>query len=40
VIHLGTDGWVRHPSGKYSCERCGDKQMRRMMAAERKTRKK
>jgi hypothetical protein len=30
---------VRHPGGKYSCERCGDKQMRRLMASERKTQK-
>lgn len=40
VIHLGTDGFVLHPNGKYSCERCGNKQMRQFMAQERKTPKK
>lgn len=40
VIHLGTDGYIIHPNGKYSCERCADKQMRQWMAQERKTRKK
>ena len=40
VIHLGTDGYTRHPNGEYSCEVCGAKEMRRIMAAERQGRKK
>jgi predicted RNA-binding Zn-ribbon protein involved in translation (DUF1610 family) len=40
VIHLGTDGYTRHPDGTYSCERCGEQELRRLMAPERKARKK
>jgi hypothetical protein len=40
VIHLGTDGYMVHPNGKYSCESCGDKQMRQIMKEERAPRKK
>jgi hypothetical protein len=40
VINLGTDGYTRHPNGSYSCEICGDKEIRRILAAERLGRKK
>jgi len=40
VIHLGTDGYILHPNGKYSCARCGAKQMRQLLKEERAPRKK
>lgn len=32
VIHLGTDGYMRHPDGTYSCEVCGESMMRDLRA--------
>jgi NAD-dependent SIR2 family protein deacetylase len=40
VIHLGTDGYTLHPGGTYSCEVCGAKMMRRLLASERQPQKK
>lgn len=39
VIHLGTDGYMLS-AGKYYCEVCSNKRMRRIMASERQLRKK
>jgi hypothetical protein len=40
VIRLGTDGYSIRPNGKYYCEACTNKEMRRITASERQGRKK
>jgi len=40
VIRLGTDGYSIRPNGKYYCEACTNKEMRRIIASERQGRKK
>jgi hypothetical protein len=40
IIHLGTDGYTIHPSGRYYCETCAAKERRRTMTLERKGRNK